>query len=74
MRASTRAEIGVLPIRSTGRHGLCLETQSREIMAVLVHDVVADAMRLGLHDETPAPLVKANGANADGRRYRNQNG
>ena len=42
---------------------LCVETQSREIMAVLVHDVVADAMRLGLHGAAPPERVeKANGA------------
>ena len=41
---------------------LCVETQSREIMASLVNDVVADALRLGLHDEPEDRVVKANDA------------
>ena len=40
---------------------LCVETQSREIMAILVHDVVADAFRLGLYDKPAERVVKANG-------------
>jgi hypothetical protein len=30
---------------------LSRENQARHVMAVLVNDVVADAMRLGLHDQ-----------------------
>ena len=44
------------------RMGLCREAQSREIMAVLGNDVVADALRLGLYDTTADQIVKANGA------------
>jgi hypothetical protein len=44
------------------RGGLCLETRSREIMAILVNDVVTDAFRLGLYDEPAERVVKANGA------------
>jgi hypothetical protein len=41
---------------------LCRETRSREIMAVLVNDVVADALRLGLYDTPEDQIVKAKGA------------
>ena len=44
---------------------LCLETQSREVMAKLVHDVVAEAMRLGLHGGAPPERVE----NANGARF-----
>jgi hypothetical protein len=47
---------------AAGASGLCLETQSRQIMAVLVHDVVAEAMRLGLHDQPAKRIVTVNGA------------
>ncbi len=66
--------LNLVPSPAGRSGGLCLETQSREIMAVLVHDVVADAMHLGLYDAAPAPVVKANGAHREGRRHRNQNG
>ncbi len=46
-----------------GRPGeLCIETQSREIMAILVNDVVAEAMRLDLRGESANLVAKANGA------------
>ena len=44
---------------------LCRETQSREVMAKLVHDVVAEAMRLGLHGGAPPERVE----NANGARF-----
>jgi hypothetical protein len=44
------------------RVGLCRETQSREIMAVLVNQVVADALRLGLYDKPAERVVKAHEA------------
>ncbi len=40
---------------------LCPETQSREIMAALVNDVIADAFRLGVYDQPAERVVKANG-------------
>jgi hypothetical protein len=40
---------------------LCLETQGREIMAVLVHDVVAEAFRLNLPGAPVERIVGANG-------------
>ena len=39
---------------------LCLETQGRDLMAKLVHDVVAEAMRLNLHDGAVRPSGKSN--------------
>jgi hypothetical protein len=43
--------------------GLCLETQGREMMARLVNDVVAEAMRLDLYRAAqPGRVEKANGA------------
>ena len=59
---------------SAPRDTLCVETQSREIMAVLVNDVVADALRLGLHDEPAERVAKANGARAGNGRNRAKNG
>ncbi len=41
---------------------LCVETQSREIMSVLVHDVVAEAFRLNLYGARAERVEKANGA------------
>ena len=72
----SRPEHRFLPPRqpSKPRGGLCVETQSREIMAVLVHDVVADAMRLGLYDEPAERVVKANGARLESGRETVRNG
>ena len=53
---------------SVPRDTLCLETQSREIMASLVNDVVADALRLGLYDKPGERVVKANGAQTARKR------
>ena len=54
--------------------GLCAETQGREVMAKLVHDVVAEAMRLDLYDAPPSERVsQANGARF-GRRNKVRNG
>lgn len=39
---------------------LCLETQGREVMAKLVHDVVAEAMRLNLYG-APKRMENTNG-------------
>ena len=53
---------------------LCAETQGREVMAKLVHDVLADAMRLDLYGAPPSEqLTKANGARF-GRRNKARNG
>ena len=41
---------------------LCIETQSRHIMSVLVHDVVAEAFRLNLYGAPAERVEKANGA------------
>ena len=43
-------------------------------MAVLVNEVVAYALRLGLHDETATSVVKANGAQLMRRRDKVRNG
>lgn len=40
---------------------LCLETRGREIMAILVNDVVAQALRLDLFPPD-GPVKEANGA------------
>jgi hypothetical protein len=53
---------------------LCVETQGREIMAVLVNDVIAEALRLGLYDQAPKPLAKVNGARIARRQDRVRNG
>jgi len=45
----------------------CVETQSREIMARLVHDVLADAMRLGLHDKMDDEQTVSGGPHHPGR-------
>jgi hypothetical protein len=47
--------------KELGAGALCRETQSRQIMAVLVNDLVSDAMRLGLYDTRAERIVKANG-------------
>ena len=54
--------------------GLCLETQGREMMARLVHDVVADAMRLNLHGAPRGGLEKANGKRLGRARNKVPNG
>ena len=42
---------------------LCLETQGREVMAKLVHDVVAEAMRLDIYGAPPpGRVMEANGS------------
>jgi hypothetical protein len=47
--------------QNSGASGvLSPEVQSRDVMARLVHDLVADAFRLGLHDR-PEKVTKANG-------------
>jgi hypothetical protein len=48
---------------------LCLETQGRDVMAKLVHDVVAEAMRLDLYG-APKHVEKVNGERF--RRSRNK--
>ena len=53
---------------------LCVETQGREIMAVLVNDVVADAMRLDLHGDPAAGVEKTNGTRLERGRDRIRNG
>lgn len=54
---------------------LCLETQGREVMARLVHDVVAEAMRLDLHGAPPPDgVTRANGAPFGRTRTKVQNG
>ena len=54
---------------------LCLETQGREVMARLVHDVVAEAMRLDLYGAAPAgSFEKANGARFEPARTKVRNG
>jgi hypothetical protein len=59
--------------RAHGSDCSCVETQSREIMAMLVHDVVAEAMRLGLNGPAE-PAAKANGAPVRRRTNRVRNG
>jgi hypothetical protein len=54
--------------------GLCLETQGREVMARLVNDVVAEAMRLDLHGAPAERIEKANGARLARRAGGNRNG
>jgi len=44
------------------RSALCVETQGRDIMARIVQDEVAEAMRLGLYDRPAKRVEKANGA------------
>ena len=61
MRAKRPNEAGTAVRPATPGAALCVETQSRAIMAVLVHDVVADAMRLGLHDAASEPLNNVDG-------------
>ena len=48
------------PKNGSPQRVLSPEVQSRDVMAQLVHDVVADAFRLGLHDG-PKDVVEANG-------------
>jgi hypothetical protein len=50
------------PRRMAEAAGLCVETQGREIMAVLVHDVVAEAMTLNLYGKPAECVDAANGA------------
>ncbi len=63
--------------QSARRHDrtLCLETQGREVMATLVHEVVAEAMRLDLH-RAPQPerVEKANGRRLGRGRNKVRNG
>ena len=59
---------------NSDKAALCVETQSRDIMAVLVHDVVAEAMRLGLHDGQAGRVGKANGARLARGRDKIRNG
>ncbi len=69
MSNSSLSRSGALAyVREHGPTPLCLETQSREIMAILVHDVVADAMRLGLYDKPAERVEIANGAPVGGAR------
>ena len=60
--------------RAHGSAALCVETQSREIMAMLVHDVVAEAMRLGLNGGPAEPAPKAIGSRRRRRTDRMRNG
>jgi hypothetical protein len=60
--------------RSPRNETLCLETQGREVMAKLVHDVVAEAMRLDLHGTPPGRIEEANGAPLVRSRSKVRNG
>ena len=62
------------PARGHDR-SLCLETQGREVMAKLVNDVVAEAMRLDLYGAPlPGRITKANGARFGCPRTKVRNG
>ena len=73
MPAITTPLSGAGAARSS-RDSLCLETQSREIMASLVNDVVADALRLGLYDKPAERVAEPKGARLGDRRNRTRHG
>ncbi len=45
---------------------LCIETQGRNIMSGLVHDVTADAFRLDLYGAPAGSVPRANGTAVSG--------
>jgi hypothetical protein len=60
--------------RAHGSEALCVETQSREIMALLVHDVVAEAMRLDLNGAPVKRAARANDSPLRRAKHRVRNG